>query len=284
MKVPGCSQATSEAMSRLPPTIDEWRTRFSEEQIEKSDSACVANPSQYFSHQQRDRRWLEELRLVEPGAEPPFHLTDIFLLARGAPPARDLTQIGGLPYRPRSDPWPVSQAGKPMNFLGQLRFAESRDLLGGVPGDLLLVFVDEPWIEQVVVEWRMLGLEDLATAADVPAPPAWEFVHCYGVRYRVREYVAGQGIPATKIGGKPPYYSGLKYRSRGAAPDIAGTFLGCIASVQAPANVPYPWLDMERPITLDVASQPSETLCLTDMGRLYFFFQADGSVVCDFET
>src|SRR5205823_5036132 len=65
---------------------------------------------------------------------------DIFIFAHGEPKRRDVTKIGGLPYRPAHLPWPKTTESGPMTFLAQYRFTESTDIVGQLPGDILLVF------------------------------------------------------------------------------------------------------------------------------------------------
>lgn len=171
-----------------------------------------------------------------------------------------------------------------MTFLGQIRFAESQDLVGPTPGDVLLVFVDQEWFEEVTFEWQTLGHEDLVTAADVPVPPSWEFVTCYGNRYRVRESVSDP-LRGTKIGGEIPWLQGgLHARSGGAAPNVPGRFLGTLGSIQAAANCPFPWINHEVALSYAHRERPSEMLNLCDMGMIYLFLQDDGTVLWDFET
>src|SRR5262249_29999625 len=69
--------------------------------------------------------------------------TDVFVWQPGEPPNPATTKIGGIPYRSRSSPWPRDQAGKPVRFIAQLCFADSRDISGDLPGDVLLIFGDD---------------------------------------------------------------------------------------------------------------------------------------------
>ncbi len=118
------------------------------------------------------------------------HPCDVFTWAIGTPPDRDITKLGGLPYRPADAPWPRDEQGHPLAFLGQIRFVESRDIVGNVPGDLLLVFVNgeedfcgEWTSDSFVFEWQKLGIRDPLKEAGAPTTvlqvPQW-----YGVRHR----------------------------------------------------------------------------------------------------
>ncbi len=69
--------------------------------------------------------------------------TDVFVFGKGEPPKPEITKIGGLPYWPSSKPWPTTHDGKPIHFLAQFNFADSKDVTGELPGQLLLVFVED---------------------------------------------------------------------------------------------------------------------------------------------
>ncbi|MGD9646381.1 MAG: DUF1963 domain-containing protein [Pirellulales bacterium] len=126
-------------------------------------------------------------------------LTDVFVLALGEPERRDLTKVGGVPYRSSSAPWPLAKSGKPMTFWCQFRFTESRDIFADLPGDILLVFVEDHTVSYgdpvdfVHFEWQPLGLTELIEPQDVP-PPEWTFVTCYGVRHRTVDYKESRAV------------------------------------------------------------------------------------------
>jgi hypothetical protein len=144
---------------------------------------------------------------------------DRFVFGKGEAPSRHLTKVNGLPYRPKGRPWPRDRHGAVMTFLTQLCFADSRDALGELPGDVLCVFartesgkfVVRPGSDEVIFdrtewgnfmidpsydpaclafEWYPLGLEDLPGAADLPEPRT-VFPTCYALRYRSYDYVDG---------------------------------------------------------------------------------------------
>src|SRR5262249_17436874 len=92
--------------------------------------------------------------------------TDVFVFAKGEPPRRELTKVGGLPYWPARRAWPRDDEGNPLAFLAQFCFADSRDITGELPGDVLLIFtrLDAritrypcPDWEQMHFEWLPLG-------------------------------------------------------------------------------------------------------------------------------
>lgn len=57
----------------------------------------------------------------DPGRAIP---TDVFVFSLGEPARREVTKVGGLPYRPAADPWPTHPSGRSMTFIGQLCFAD----------------------------------------------------------------------------------------------------------------------------------------------------------------
>jgi Domain of unknown function (DUF1963) len=69
--------------------------------------------------------------------------TDVFIWSRGEPPHREVTKVGGLPYREAGKPWPMAPSGTPMNFVAQFCFADSCDIVpNALPGDILLFFAE----------------------------------------------------------------------------------------------------------------------------------------------
>jgi Domain of unknown function (DUF1963) len=121
--------------------------------------------------------------------------TDVFALALGEPTRRDVTKVGGLPYRPRDLPWPASPDEGPMTFLAQFRFTESKDHLACLPGEILTVFVKNRHLDffgedpsYFCFEWFPLGLSDLIQNEEAPKP-GWKFIICYGVRHRTVDFI-----------------------------------------------------------------------------------------------
>lgn len=150
---------------------------------------------------------------------------DVFVFGRGEPARRDVTKIGGLPYWPRSRPWPRDAAGEPLTFVAQFCFADSRDIVGRLPGDVLLLFAAKEDLRQDVeegalaVEWMPLGEATLMEAEEVPqGANTWEVPAFYGAIHRSRDYPGSEGhfsrynrperlavLDGTKIGGVPPW-------------------------------------------------------------------------------
>ena len=166
-------------------------------------------------------------RQTEPGNP---HVSDVMLVFEGEPGDRFVTKLGGLPYRPASVPWPRIPSGEPMVFFGQVCFADSRDLVGELPGDVLLIFThgehDHTSGDGLHYEWYPLGIEGLVTAAEVPDTP-WGAAPYFMHLSRREEDEHAEGWPewmqSPKIGGRAYWIQH--------DPDDFGTFLACFGSL-----------------------------------------------------
>jgi len=146
------------------------------------------------------------VRQKEPGNR---YTSDVLLAIEGEPLDRFVTKMGGLPYRPASIPWPRIKSGEPRVFLGQICFADSLDLVGELPGDVLLVFTSgehDHTVGGLHYEWYPLGIEGLVSADAIPDTPWWVFP-CYMRLSRHEETEEDVGWPkwmtGAKIGGRP---------------------------------------------------------------------------------
>jgi hypothetical protein len=227
---------------------------------------------------------------------------DAFVWALGEPPLPHMTKVGGTPYLPRSVPWPVID-GVQATFLAQFNFADSRDLVPDVPADVLLVFLrDEQALYEegssgydfywVTVRDRPMWTRRSLPRAELAVPTMW------GVRHRTfddrtqvkrvhRAHDAGAPwgvlqlpvLAATKIGGLP-------FDAQDAhAPVPRGTRLLCqLASIQAPAGVPWPFANRREPLAYarrraDRPDAAAHRLMLSDMGVVRFFLDRRGAVL-----
>lgn len=225
---------------------------------------------------------------------------DIFIMADGEPADRSVTKIGGLPCRRKDAPWPHSPDGRPMAFLAQFNFADSRDIVGSLPGDLLLIFVECPdgnfvnkgssFIDSVHFEWRSLdgALEDL-----VDALPATEGIikPCYGHIARVTSYPEATREPFSRA---DPVCRGCYVSSDFAIPQYFGTQIGSapylltdlydtpgrplctVAAVCVDTHGPYPWVNRFEPL-LPPEARGFELgyFTLGDTGALYVLIDDD---------
>lgn len=106
-----------------------------------------------------------------------------------------LTRIGGLPWRERGKPWPMHADGVPLTFLGQICFADSKDILPfELPGEVALIFGTHRtgWvsIDGGVLEWAARELED-PEEYTVDAPMSWNVqlpFAFHGVMHRTVQY------------------------------------------------------------------------------------------------
>jgi hypothetical protein len=226
--------------------------------------------------------------------------TDIFVWNRGETERREVTKIGGLPYREAGKLWPTTSAGMPLTFIAQICFADSHDIVPRLPGDVLLVFtvgleirhkgkiryypaLDNSYDDDfdTVFEWVTLDNFPLITRAEIPGTN-WQTPPCYGTIYRAWDYPTIDGfayphvsdhippvVEATKIGGRCPWIQGEE--------DIAGDFLCALGSVFPDVNEPFPFLNEPGPITHE-EQWGSNMLMIGDVGEMYFFINTYGDL------
>jgi len=232
---------------------------------------------------------------------------DVFILARGEPPDRAVTKIGGVPYRPEKKEWPIRSDGCPLTFLAQFSFSDSHDITGPLPGDILLVFADfqGTWPAEITFEWYSVGITDLISAQSVPTP-AIRFEPLYGYRYRTvsypeatrkskfdLKYLKCRGLDvwsdcfipqfqATQIGSAPFFIQGK--------PEIPGNPLCTISSVAPEWTCPYPFVNQSQPLWPDgwespISSRPEyDFLEMADTGCVYVFQDTRGNLHWDFQS
>jgi len=281
-------------MDEFTFNLEEWRAilRPFKASLGKRQGSLIVGPS--------DLVCLEDLRAVVAGQHDlgPSVPTDVFVFALGEPKRRDVTKVGGAPYRPTDEPWPEWEDGSPMTFLCQYRFAESHDLVGDLPGEVLLVFVKDDTFhedlrqETVRFEWYPLGIEQLIAKQSVPEPRwPWEFVECYGVRHRTVDYVdalsaevfcrlvpkeATQPHPQVaaaefsrvlgmKIGGLPVRNP---FPERWPEEELRTRFLCSLASIGAMPDVAYPWVNQPWPVSFNTALEHEMHLDICDGFRM----------------
>ena len=217
--------------------------------------------------------------------------SDVFIWGLGEPEHPAATKLGGLPYRPADEPWPMSAAGRPLSFMAQVCFADSKDLVGvpgsllrkprPLPGDVLLMFAPGDYLadwddddqSSLVFEWRSLGLAD--PVRKVP-PTAKTFAPAFAQIHRtadfpepaddhpVRMLFSGRDlciVRGTKIGGVPAF-DGM----------LPGRHL-CTLSSLNPSGGHFPLLNAARPQDI-----PSGLLMMGDLGLLHLFIDAAGKI------
>lgn len=113
--------------------------------------------------------------------------SDVFILGIGEPPYRDWTKIGGLPFWPRGRAWPHSDRDLPLPFLAQFDFRDSKDIVGDLPADILLLFGDKRSPSKVVAKWQSSKYSGpLVQPEDMPIAPTSPCF--YGVRWRTESF------------------------------------------------------------------------------------------------
>lgn len=234
--------------------IEEWLPLFPlDPNVDQFHGEPITSPCHLCNNEQL-RRGMQDQFIWGPSVP-----VDIFVMAQGEPADRHVTKVGGLPYRPAHAVWPKSQNNKPMFFIAQFNFSDSKDITGDLPGDLLLVFVSESF-DFVIFEWQRLGIDDLITAEEVPTPKEL-FEPCYGHIFRTESYpeatcktseyplCRGKDVwsdywlpqyQAMQIGSAPYFIQGN--------PNLPGRLLCTICSVGPDRNKPFPWINQSRPL------------------------------------
>ena len=270
--------------------LDQARRVFVEARVhERITGEMITSPHDLFSVET-----LRDAHGLRIGKACP---TDVFVFGWGESPRRDGTKVGGTPYWPADRPWPSSAAGKPCLFLAQFNFADSPDLLPDLPGDVLLLLLEdaqgylrEP--AQIRFEWLPLGLPTASDFNDLPS--ALKAGPFYGVIRRSADYPdvteradaldipGGYNLPVlngTKIGGVPHFIQ--------AADEGTGECLCQLGSVQAHARVPYPWVNRAEPLGLEFDERGiygrGNSAVFGDMGTIYVFRDRDGSMRSAFQ-
>jgi hypothetical protein len=272
--------------------IDRWVREFPLSRLREEARAYVLHRRQQLPQNYPDQRAVDDhIQLMEPKWEivvgpgtvavneqlraeylagAPYRgrrvPVDVAVWAEGESPDRACTKIGGLPYRPADVPWPTDSRGQNMRFVAQLCFADSRDLVPRLPGDVLLVFGDDDALlaepEGLVLEWWPLGIE--ALPSEVPAcDEALAPLHAQLHRTEDWEQSVYEG---TKIGGTPQFIQD--------DPSMAGAFIGAIGSISVPSDQRHPFVNVAEPRDWSREND----LMIGDMGSLYLFLQTDGSV------
>lgn len=280
-------------------TIDEqrWVREFTLEEEFRALDTQNANYHRYYQPEYvvspKDLALTLQMRERAGMPVPPLTAVDVLLPAAGEPKRPEASKIGGTPYR-GSRPWPRDRFGKPMQFFGQLCFADSKDILAmevvaSLPGDVLLIFREDSdeliWSEhdgaELFFEWEQAGSLSQRQAGELESvPPPSESFHFHRLRSvesdsRTNLEIAGRDIEvcghwhSCKVGGNP-----IWVQSEDEADDL-GVFIAAFVSLQS--------TETKQPlVNLTNAPEATEPYCkdllmFGDMGTLYLFW--DGSRV-----
>lgn len=121
--------------------------------------------------------------------------TDVFVWKSGSLNARNpLTKLGGKPWMPTNEPWPTDPQGHPLQFIGQINFTDSKDLIPfDLPGDVLLLFArwTENWVSwdlaSIDLKWVSRDAVDPESRRDYPPGSTLPFCH-EGVIHRTKQF------------------------------------------------------------------------------------------------
>lgn len=199
-----------------------------------------------------------------PGAIP----CDIFIWSIGESEDRTVTKVGGLPYRESSSTWPCGDDGIPYTFEAQITFADSKDILPELPGDILLIFQDD----NIKLHFEWINIDEklkLVQYEDVPNQP--ERVQPYfGTRYRTYDIPASEQddlsinvIDGTKVGGIPAWCQDEA--------QIDGQYLCQLETIYPSWGIPYPLMNC------DLLEGSNRDLLFGGIAVMYAFI--DGNII-----
>ena len=206
--------------------------------------------------------------------------TDVFVFGLGDAPMPEATKVGGLPYWPADRPWPSAPSGGPMTYIAQFCFADSRDIVPDLPGEVLVLFGDwEAYCDDegtaLLGEWVSIGPRPLIAPGDLVATDWPHITPCYGQIHRTWDYAGDErpfddyrcpwlleSIEGTKIGGLPRLAQG--------DPILPGQFLCSLGSIGAAPGRAWPFVNVETPYAF---GEPEGLLSWGDAGSLYLFLE-----------
>lgn len=169
---------------------------------------------------------------------------DYFVLGLGESSNRAATKIGGVPYLPKCADWP-HESGEPIQFYFQVNFSDSRDLVGKLPGDILLVFADfEPCMrEDMTFMWV-----DEDPSIDL-IPPAQASV-LQGDELFVPQPLYTQIHRTTELRTSDSFGARCANRIGGIAAQKDVSFLFRLETIGIHANRLHPWLNRGKKLGL----------------------------------
>lgn len=269
--------------------LNVWIHRHPLPQVLKKGGSFITSPAHLA--------WTEQIRARTEARTPLGRRVpaDVFVWALGEPPKPYLTKVGGVPYLPQASSWPGTTDGKPMTFLAQFCFLDSKDLFNSEwPGDVLLVFMAEEasYFEPgqrgaLRMLWTQVDNQPRWTAERMPKP-RFSIMCGHGIRHRTFDYpeasdlFEAQGLSgsyllgslqATRIGGEPWFIQG--------DPRYANEEVLCVlSSIQPVSETPYPYSNRPEPYPM---LQYDSQLILGDMGCLYILRHKDGTLRVAFD-
>jgi hypothetical protein len=269
--------------------LEEWLPRFSLKELHGHYYGNdITSPCDICNNELLRRGMKDQFEWGEPVP------VDIFVHSIGEPDNRSATKIGGLPYRSDGLSWPKTASGRSMALIAQFNFTNSADIVGKLPGDLLLVFGDDSDgpIDPLHFEWQNLDQADLVT--HLPSD-SMAISPCFGNRCRTVSFPSAllidRGTAEPKCYGKEvwssywiPTYQATQI---GRAPffiqegddGLPGIPLCTIASVQPDAHSIFPWVNQWPPLCKpNEWPREDDNLMINDLGCIYIFIDEDGEI------
>lgn len=254
---------------------------------EYADDAQVERHIQLMSPQgeilvgPKDLAVTEQLRReIFAGKEVEVIPTAAFVFAKGEPPDRRMTKLGGLPFRRADRAWPRGDRGQSLSFVGQLNLTDIPSDYPPLPSEILLVFADpEDPLDVGSIRFEWVGM-DLSGPLAHDAP-GHKFAPVFGIMHktwdilvldeaelgRIDEYRRSWlllELQGTKIAGSPSWIQNDE------TPDDECIFIGALGSISRAPGKPWPWVNVEEPIQ-DLNDDES-MLMWGDMGSLFLFW------------
>lgn len=197
--------------------------------------------------------------------------TDVFVWKEGISQRREVSNIGGMPYWPADWEWPSTD--EPMCFVGQFCFEDSRDLIGSLPGDLLLVFLkndrdDYQTSDQFHFEWVSKTEQELITT--IPRVAWWNNGPVHAQVFRTWDHPEFGIWEATKIAGIPKRVQDSL--------ELHGTYIATLQSLGFPIEKPFPLVNREAPLTW---GESDRFWGFGDVGTLYLLMGDAGRIYAE---
>lgn len=284
--------------------VDEWIRQFPLETIDPAEhrGRVVVGPVRLAIVEQLRQRLPLNKDLVRLPC-------DLFVLTFGSPPLPFLTKIGGVPYRARGQPWPLKD-GRPLKFVSQFCFCDSRDIVGELPGDVLLLFCDptaDPFHEAKAFfsfEWQWISIAETELMIDVPRGLVVDMT-CFGSKYRGVDYLDASKVTesaqhfypslrdshpfSTSLVGISRYLGikigGLPYRESVYNVAPGRRQIALLSTIVPEVEMPYPYLNCPQPLSLSLAHERQSGLVVPEDNpmaqMLYWYDGITFSVVFD---
>jgi Domain of unknown function (DUF1963) len=259
-----------DGVNHLVLDIDLWKKKFPlNEDNRSSYLSCVDRPvGLALIEQTRDA--LPCGTNLGPSVE-----TDVFVWATSNKHgSNSLTKIGGAPWREPRAPWPKDADGLPLQFIAQINFSDSKDLIPfELPGDILLLFArwDGGYVhwdlDSIQIEWSKLDIVNPTENQRIPPNGQLAFCH-HGVIHRIKQYCDFEQVESL-IEDQKTAESYFDFT------DIQAASIGTHARI--PQGWPFEYGDGNRLLCVFSTHQFSGEWPLCDIEQVPYPLRADGS-------